>query len=275
MCYMLVVSLYGPPRLWEGMGHNGAAPSVWWKNSLSQQLPLGPSSYKIYCSEGIPVITQLKVAIWVLINLYESALSLCAPRKKLQPPRQREAGKELGEMLTPFISCCQPGSGSFPPTHTPFEDETKESMLISNSNKEERLLSGSSRLRALPDPAKYQNADEGKTDHHLCWKWLSSILHILSGCLGRRKMMVCWGKLILHLRYHCDYFLVREVRGFSTLNGILRGKNWKNSSILSMRKKGKERPGNHEMQNRSWTHLDPSYPITTHVLSYPSREVKP
>lgn len=128
-------------------------------------------------------------------------------------------------MLTPFISCCQPGSGSFPPIHTPFEDETKESMLISNSNKEERLLSGSSRLRALPDPAKYQNADEGKTDHHLCWKWLSSILHILSGCLGRRKMMVCWGKLILHLRYHCDYFLVREVRGFSTLNGILRGKN--------------------------------------------------
>lgn len=49
----------------------------------SPPLPLGPSSQKDLLLRGLPVITQLKTAIWVLINLYESAHNLTAPRKEL------------------------------------------------------------------------------------------------------------------------------------------------------------------------------------------------
>lgn len=83
---------------------------------------------------------------------------------------------------------------------------------------------------------------------------LSSILQTLCGHSGRRKMMVCWVKLILHLRYPCDFFLVREVKGFSTLNGRICGemvefcgeKTEKTPPFYLWQKRGRKKIGNHE-----------------------------
>lgn len=58
----------------------GAALSLDSRAAFTQQLPLGPSSWQIYGCEGLAVITQLELAIWGSINLYESAHNLSAPR---------------------------------------------------------------------------------------------------------------------------------------------------------------------------------------------------
>lgn len=116
---MLVVSVCGPPHSTqrEGNTETGAALSAGHKGSLPQQLPLGPPSEEIYCCEGLPVITGLKTAIWVLINLYESAHNLTAPRNKLHASATKGSGRGIRKGADMLISGRpQPGSGSFPPT---------------------------------------------------------------------------------------------------------------------------------------------------------------
>lgn len=71
--------------------------------------------------------------------------------------------------------------------------------------------------------------------------------------------MVCWGKLILHLRYHCDCFLVREVTVFSTLNVFLSGEKWKKLLHFIYDEKGEgenKKPWDVEqVMNPSWSFL--------------------
>lgn len=139
-------------------------------------------------------------------------------------------------------------------------------MVISNSNKEERLLSGSTQLRALPDPAEYHNTDEGKTDHQLRWKWLSSILQTLSGCLWRRKMTTCCGKLILHLRYHYDNIFGKDSKSLFLLEMVFCGGKYEKNPPQYLRQKveGKPRkPWDVEwVMNASWSSLSHHHSCT-------------
>lgn len=95
----------------------GAALSLDSRAAFTQQLPLGPSSWQIYGCEGLAVITQLELAIWGSINLYESAHNLCSEEPNCTPRRQREAGEGLGKVLT--CSLAAAFSQAAAPSHPP------------------------------------------------------------------------------------------------------------------------------------------------------------
>lgn len=110
------------------MGHHAASggnePRQWEHAiALIQEQPLPAVPFRsiflrrFICCEGLPVIAQLKPAIWVLINLYESAHNLTAPRNELHAPATKGSRRGIRKGADMLISCrLQPGSGSFPPT---------------------------------------------------------------------------------------------------------------------------------------------------------------
>lgn len=64
-------------------------------------------------------------------------------------------------------------------------------------------------------------------------------------------MTTCCGKLILHLRYHCDNIFGKGSKGFFYLKWYFVGEKMKKTLHNIYDKKWKENPGNHEMQNGS------------------------
>lgn len=62
---------------------------------------------------------------------------------------------------------------------------------------------------------------------------------------------MCWGRLILRLRYRCDNFFSKGSKGLFLLEMAFYGGKTEKFLHDIYDKKGKEKTGNHEMQNGS------------------------